>query len=139
MMGPQRFGFNLAILLEDEPGQLAALGEALGTSQVNIEGICGVPSEGHSLVHILVHDPEAARSVLEGAGFEIQSERKVLLVDIIDRPGELGGVARRLADANLNIDLLYLTASMDLVIGVEPIDEAANILTNQETGQRRFR
>jgi hypothetical protein len=128
MRGPQRFGFDLTVMLEDEPGQLAAMGETMGNAQVNIDGICGVPAEGRSLLHILVQDPEAARQALEQAGFEIQSERKVLLVDVIDRPGELGGIARRLADANLNIDLLYLTASMDLVIGVEPIDKAAEVL-----------
>jgi hypothetical protein len=49
-------------------------------------------------------------------------------VDIIDRPGELGGIARRLADAGLNIDLLYLTAGMDLVIGVDSIEQAAELL-----------
>jgi hypothetical protein len=68
------------------------------------------------------------RSVLESNGFEVETERPVLLVDIIDRPGELGGIARRLADAGLNIDLLYLTAGMDLVIGVDSIEQAAELL-----------
>jgi hypothetical protein len=124
----QRFGFDITVKLEDQPGILASLGEALGSAGVNIDGICGVPCEGKSLLHLLVQDLELTRQALADAGYAIEDERTVLLVDVIDRPGELGGIARRLADAGINIELLYLTAGMDLVIGVEPIDKAAEIL-----------
>jgi hypothetical protein len=128
MDGIQRIGYDITIKLEDKPGTLAALGEVLGEADVNIDGICGVPCKGEELLHILVQDPILTRSVLESSGFTISDERAVLLVNIIDRPGELGGIARRLADANININLLYLTAGMDLVIGVDLIDEAAALL-----------
>jgi hypothetical protein len=128
MDGIQRIGYDITVKLEDKPGTLAALGEVLGEADVNIEGICGVPCKGEGLLHILVQDPILARSVLESSGFTISDERAVLLLNIIDRPGELGGIARRLADANININLLYLTAGMDLVIGVDLIDEAAALL-----------
>jgi hypothetical protein len=128
MDGILRIGYDITVQLEDKPGTLAALGEVLGEADVNIDGICGVPCKGEGLLHILVQDPELTRSVLESAGFAILDERTVLLVNIIDRPGELGGIARRLADAEVNINLLYLTAGMDLVIGVDLIDEAAALL-----------
>lgn len=128
MEGMQRVGYDITVKLEHKPGTLADLGEVLGKAEVNIDGICGVPCKGEGLLHILVQDPELTRRVLDEAGFEITAERQVLLVDVINRPGELGGIARRLADANLNVDLLYLTASMDLVIGVDPIELAAAAL-----------
>lgn len=128
MEGMQRVGYDVTVKLEHKPGTLADLGEVLGKAEVNIDGICGVPCKGEGLLHILVQDPELTRRVLDEAGFEITAERQVLLVDVINRPGELGGIARRLADANLNVDLLYLTASMDLVIGVDPIELAAAAL-----------
>ena len=128
MEGMQRVGYDITVKLEHKPGTLADLGEVLGKAEVNIDGICGVPCKGEGLLHILVQDPELTRRVLDEAGFEITAERQVLLVDVINRPGELGGIARRLADANLNVDLLYLTASMDLVIGVDPIERAAAAL-----------
>jgi len=123
-----RYGYDLTVRLEDKLGTLAALGEALGAAGVNIDGICGVTSDGEGLLHLLVEDPEIARRTLEENGFDLEVERQVLLVDIINRPGELGGIARRLAEAGLSIDLLYLTASMDLVIGVEPVEQALEIL-----------
>ena len=119
---------NLTIHLEDRPGALAEMGEALGKSVVNIDGICGASCEGVGVLHILVEDPAAARSVVEQAGFEVQIERDVLVVNIVDRPGELGNIARTLANAGVNIDLLYLTASMDLVIGVDDLEKAQSAL-----------
>ena len=37
---------NLTVILKDEPGQLASLGEATGTAGVNIEGLCAFTGEG---------------------------------------------------------------------------------------------
>ncbi|MCJ7824163.1 MAG: hypothetical protein MUP44_04640 [Anaerolineales bacterium] len=119
---------NLTIHLEDRPGALAEMGEALGKSVVNIDGICGVSCEGVGVLHILVEDAAAARRAVERAGFEVQAERDVLLVNIVDRPGELGNIARRLANAGINLDLLYLTADMDLVIGVDDLEKAQSAL-----------
>ena len=47
---------------------------------------------------------------------------------IVDRPGELGDIARKLANAGVNLDLLYLTANMDLVIGVDDLEKAKSAL-----------
>ncbi|MGB2894544.1 MAG: hypothetical protein WBB65_00095 [Anaerolineales bacterium] len=119
---------DLTIHLEDRPGALAEMGEALGKSVVNIDGICGVSCEGVGVLHILVEDADAARSAVEQAGFKVQSERDVLVVNIVDRPGELGDIARKLANAGINLDLLYLAASMDLVIGVDDLEKAESAL-----------
>ena len=128
MAGSHRFGYDLTVRLQDQPGTLADLGESLGAAGVNIDGICGVTFQGEGVLHLLVGDPEEAQRILEESGFDVESELQVLLVDIIDRPGELGGIARRLADAGLSIDLLYLTAGMDLVIGVDPIERASEVI-----------
>lgn len=119
---------NLTIHLEDRPGALAEMGEALGKSVVNIDGICGVSCEGVGVIHILVEDAAAARSAIEQAGFDVEAERDVLVVNIVDQPGELGDIARKLANAGVNLDLLYLTANMDLVIGVDDLEKAQEAL-----------
>ena len=120
---------DITVHLEDKPGTLAKMGEALGQAGVNIDGICAVTCEDVGVVHILVEDASAARLALEGAGLEIKAENEVLVVDIVDRPGELGGgIARRLASAGINLNLLYLTASMDLVIGVDDLEAARSAI-----------
>ena len=115
---------DLTVILEDHPGTLAKMGDTLGGAGINIDGICAVKFEGVGVIHILVEDPAAARKALQEAGLETGVEREVLVLDIVDRPGELGGIAKRLASAGVNLDLLYLTASLDLVLGVDDLKEA---------------
>ena len=115
---------DLTVVLEDSPGKLANMGEALGKAGVNIDGGCGFACEGKGVIHILVEDASAARRGLEEVNIEVTNERQVLLVDMEDQPGELGKIARRVADAGVNIDVLYLTASSQLVLGVDNLDKA---------------
>ncbi len=115
---------NITIRLEHKPGALAALGETLGRAGVNIDSISGVSCEGMGIINILVEKSARAINTLANSDFEISDERDVLVISIVDRPGELGGIARQLAKANVNINLLYLTAGMELVIGVDDFEKA---------------
>jgi hypothetical protein len=116
---------DLTVMLEDRPGALAELGEATGTAGANIEGVCAVTEEGRGVVHILVEDVGAARQALQDAGLDVAEERDVLVVEVEDRPGTMGDVARRMADAGVNIELAYTTfGRVRLVLGVDDLDKA---------------
>jgi hypothetical protein len=116
---------DLAVNLEDKPGELARLGEATGGAGINIEGMSGSTTEGRGTLHILVEDAGATRSALEGAGIDVGDERDVLVVDVEDRPGTMGEVARKLADAGVNVELAYTTfAGVRLVLGVDDLEKA---------------
>lgn len=108
---------DFTIILEDRPGTLAELGEALGDAGVNMEGLCGFPSEGVGIIHLLVDDADVARTALEDAGVEIRAERDVAVIDCADEPGAFGEHARQVADAGLNVDLVYLATRTRLVLG----------------------
>ena len=115
---------DLTVILEDRPGTLADVGEALGKAGINIEGGCGFPCEGEGVLHILVEDAAAARRALEGIGLEVRGEREVLVLEIEDRPGTLGEVSRRIANAGVNVDLVYLATNSRLVLGADDLDKA---------------
>lgn len=115
---------DLTVILEDRPGTLADVGEALGKAGINIEGWCGFPSGGKGILHILVEDAVAARRVLQEAGLEVRSERPVLILEVEDRPGVLGDVCRRIARAGVNVDLAYVATNTRLVIGADDLDKA---------------
>jgi hypothetical protein len=115
---------DLTVILQDRPGTIADMGEALGKAGVNIEGGCGFPSEGKGVIHILVEDAVAARKALQQAGLVVRDERQVLVLEIEDRPGVIGNISRRIAKAGVNIDLMYLATNTRLVIGVDDIDKA---------------
>lgn len=119
---------DLTILLEDRPGTLADLGEALGRAGINIDGMCGFACEGKGVLHILVEDAVGARQVLEDAGFEVDSGREVLVIEAEDRPGSLGEVARKIASAGANIELIYKATQTKLVIEVDDLEKARSAM-----------
>jgi hypothetical protein len=119
---------NLTIELEDNPGILAELGEALGGASINIEGFCGYASGGRGTLHLLVDDPAAARGALEGSGIAVQAERDVVVVDVEDRPGALGVIARRIASAGVSLNLAYLATNTRLVLGADDLDSVRRTL-----------
>jgi hypothetical protein len=119
---------DLTISLEDRPGELARLGEALGGAGVNIDGGCATTGAGSGQVHILVEDAAAARSALEAAGIQIAAEREALVVDAPNNPGELGRTARKLADAGVNIDVYYVATGDALVFVADDPAKARSAL-----------
>jgi hypothetical protein len=112
--------YDITVLLEDQPGALASMGEVLGQAGINIDGMCGFLVEGKGEIHILVRNGSAARRVLENSGIHAKNVRPVLVRDLDNKPGTLGEAARKLADAGVNLDLLYLASDNRLVIGVDP-------------------
>ena len=115
---------DLTVELEDRPGTLADLGEALGNAGINIEGGAGFAIGGRAILHILVEDAAAAGKAIESAGLKASDERDVIAMEVTDKPGELGSIARRMAEAGVNIDLVYLTARGQLVLGVDDLKKA---------------
>lgn len=115
---------DLTVILEDRPGTLADLGEALGAAGINIDGMCGIPCEGKGAIHILVEDAAGARGALEAGGFEVSAEREVLLLEVENRPGSLGETARKIANAGVNIETVYVASNNRLVVGVDNLEQA---------------
>src|SRR5688572_1646687 len=114
---------DLMVILVNRPGTLADAAEALGQAGVNIEGACGFPAAGEGIFHVLVEDPTTARRALEKAGMEVRQERDVVLLDRLpDEPGTLGSALRRIANAGVNVDLLYPTADGRVVLGGDDVE-----------------
>ena len=77
---------DLGVTVEDRPGGLADIGEALGNAGINIEGLCGVGLGDRGVIHLLVEDGAAARAALEGAGLTVESESEAIVSEI---PGDV--------------------------------------------------
>ena len=116
---------DLTVFLDDQPGELGRLGRVLGAAGVNIEGFCALTSGGgQGEIHLLVDDAADAFDALAAAGIEIASEQEVAVVEVDDRPGELGHVSRKLGDAGVNITLAYLATSTRLVFAADDFAKA---------------
>jgi hypothetical protein len=118
---------DLTISLEDRPGTLADVGEALGRAGVNIEGFCGMAIDGRGIMHVLVEDAAAAREALEGTGAKVEGEADPIVMELegnVDRPGSLGEMARRVADAGVNVLIAYIATRNRGVVVTNDNDRA---------------
>jgi len=120
---------DLTVIMEDQPGKLAELGEATGKAGVNIAGLCAMVGDGKGFIHILVEDASAAKQALASAGLEVADEREAVIVDLHDKPGAMGEIARDLAEAGVNIDVAYtIFTGVRLVILTEDVEAAREAL-----------
>ena len=102
---------DLTVVLEDRAGQLAHLGEALGDAGVNVEGFCATTQDGIGIVHVLVENAMLAQNALILADLKVEGGSDAIVVDLTDeadRPGALGRLAGRVADAGVNISIAYV-------------------------------
>ena len=125
--------YDVMVILDDKPGELARLGEVAGDAGVNIDGFAAFTGEGKGVVHVLVADDKLRDlcDALAAADMGIADEREVFVVSVADEPGALGEVARRLADANVNIDLAYTTfGGVRMVFGTDDVRNARHTLAH---------
>jgi hypothetical protein len=117
--------------LENRPGVLADLGEALGERGINISGIAGTTWDDHGSIGLVTNDDAGARSVMEEKGISFR-DVEVVSAGLEDRPGTLGDASRRLADAGVNIELIMPTGMqgnrITVAIGVDDAAKAREAL-----------
>lgn len=120
---------DITVIMEDRPGSIAKMGDALAKSGISIEGWCGGTCQGKGVIHILVEDPAVARSVIEGAGLQVSEVRSVLVLDVEDKPGVFAQIAGKIASAGVNMDFGYLATRTRLVIGASDVTKAREAIS----------
>lgn len=121
---------EIIVIVDDEPGTLAGIGELLGRSGVNIETLCASAHDGRGVIHLVVDDGEDANEVLQANGYKVEQTRPVLTATLDDRPGELGRYCRKLAEAGVAISSAYVAKREDgeseLIMAVDDFEAARN-------------
>lgn len=112
--------------VENRPGRLAAITDMLGAAGVNIEALAAYGYDGEGVLRLIVDDAATTRRVLADAGIRVE-ERTVLTAFMPHEPGALASVTRRLAEAEINIDALYvLSTSADGIEVAIAVDGAVS-------------
>lgn len=113
---------DLTIALENRPGALAEMGEALGRAGVSVEGGGAFVVNAQAIAHFLFEDGDAARRALEDAGIRVLEEREVVIQRLNQvEPGQLGKISRRMSEAGVNIEVLYSDHNHQLILVVDDI------------------
>lgn len=91
--------------LDDEPGRLFSVTDALAAEGVNIHALSVVEKDGISTTRMLVSDVKKARAVVMSLDVPARMD-EVLVVEISDAPGSLAGMLEPVFDEYVNIRYL---------------------------------
>jgi hypothetical protein len=109
--------FDLVIEIKNEPGALARVASAISDAGVNLAAATCIGTADEVELHILVPHAEAARRALVLSQLAVSREREVVVVEVEDRPGVLADLARKVARAGVDLDLLYIATRNRVVFG----------------------
>jgi hypothetical protein len=112
---------DLIIDVENTPGALAQVAAAISDAGVNIAAATCVGPGDRAELHILVPHAEAAKHALAISHVAVTRERQVVVIDVEDRPGVLADLARKVAAAGVNLDLVYIATQNRIVFGAEDL------------------
>jgi hypothetical protein len=109
--------FDLVIEINNEPGALARVAAAVSDAGVNLAAATCIGTADQVELHILVPHAEAARHALALSHLSVTREREVVVVEVEDRPGVLADLTRKVAQAGIDLDLVYVATRDRLVFG----------------------
>jgi hypothetical protein len=108
---------QLAIFLDNRPGMLARVADALAEGKINIYAITSSDTVDHTVIRMVVSDYRKALHVFEEHG-TLVVEDDVIVVEGSNKPGELASLAHKLANAKINIEYCYSATPPDAKKGL---------------------
>jgi hypothetical protein len=114
--------FDLVIEIPNEPGALARVAGAISDAGVNLAAATCLGTAEQVELHVLVPHAEAARHALAITQLAVTREREVVVVEVEDRPGVLADLARKVARAGIDLDLVYVATQNRIVFGAADVD-----------------
>jgi hypothetical protein len=126
---------DVSIRLDNRPGALAEMGEALAADGISIEGGGAWIAAENGIAHFLFADGEAAREALTRKGMDVIKVSDVLVQRLKqDVPGQLGKITRAMANAGLNIEVLYSDHDNQLIMVVDDYEKGKTVSLNWTKG-----
>lgn len=124
---------QLALFLDNRPGTLGKTCQALASAKINILAMSILDTVDHAVVRLVVDRAKEAEQVLSRLHAIVQ-RREVVVMDLANEAGALAQVAERLAEAGINIEYAYCTASASqgggaLVLRTNDLEETINALS----------
>ena len=115
------------VFVADKPGELARVTEALASAAVNIRAITSESKHESTYLRVVTSDVQTTEKALSNSGLKYELS-DILNLELIDRPGELAKVARRLARAGINVHSIYILGSKngrtEIALVVDNIERA---------------
>jgi hypothetical protein len=117
---------QISIAMPNVPSSLAKVGDKLRAANVNIVAITCTEGHPHTIINLVVDDPETAKIVLRELG--TVTSHTVVGVELKNKPGAIASVARECAAAGINIHNFYTSISGKEGIAYVDTDNAEQAL-----------
>ena len=99
---------EITIITPNKVGSLAVISESLGSVGVNIEAISAYGKDEFAVFRVITKDVSTASKALSKFSEFKVSEEEIIVIEMSNRPGELGKITRKLANRNINLESLYI-------------------------------
>lgn len=97
---------QLSVFVENKPGRLAAVIEALGKNNINMSALSLADTSEYGILRVIVDDPETAVDILKEIGVIVKIT-KVLAISMDDTPGGLSKILDIFLKNEINVDYMY--------------------------------
>ena len=123
---------QITVCLDNKPGALAKLCNALGRKKINILAISVADHIDAGVIRIVTDSTGQAVAVIKKMGYPVVT-RDVIVVELCNEPGALAEVAGKLAQAGINIEFVYGSAHKGcdmptIIFAVSDVKKANHIL-----------
>jgi len=108
-MAKARKAKEISFTMPNKAGLLSEVSRAISGASVNITAICAYSMVDTAYFMLTTASNVKTKKALEPLGVTIE-ERDVVEVELLNKPGELQKVAKRIADAGIDIEYMYATA-----------------------------
>ena len=98
---------QIIIPTENKPGEIATIADLLAEQNINIHDIDAMEGGDNSFIMLMVDDYDEALDCLRSSGYQPITEDAIVIC-VPDEPGALARVARRFAQANINLRSLHI-------------------------------
>ncbi len=97
---------QLVVSVQDRVGTLAEVTQVISSSGINLVAICAYAVDNKGHIMFVSEDNQKARQLLAKRGYDLREEEVVLLT-LDNKPGTLQALAAQIADAGIDITLIY--------------------------------
>ena len=123
---------QLSVFMENKPGRLSQICNALADNNINIAAMSVHDTVDHAIVRLIVDQPTKALVILEEEGVYTICQ-DVVIMELENKPGIISTIARKLFRADINIEYAYCTASKNqdfgcVVIKTKDAEQTLDIL-----------
>lgn len=116
---------EILVITGNDVGSLAQVAESVGAVGVNIEAISAYGLDGKAVFRIITNDVATAVKALSRIPNTEVKQADAIIYKMINRPGELGKITRKLANKGVNLESLYIVSrKQDFTeVAIRPVDK----------------